>query len=56
MRCSGESIHTQKASIFEAKEDQSSLLEHLLEFNNKSKSKKEGKDEKRYLRKSIYFL
>ena len=52
MRSFGESIYTHKASIVEAEEDQSSLLENLVKCNNKSKPKKKvGKDKKEILMK-----
>ena len=40
------SIYTRKTNIVEVEEDQSSLLNNTVEFNNKSKAKsKEGKAE-----------
>ena len=52
MRSFGESIYAHKASIVEAEEDQSSLLENLVKCNNKSKPKKKvGKDKKEILMK-----
>ena len=39
IRSFSESIYTRKASIVEAEEDQSNLLENLVEFNNKSRTK-----------------
>ena len=44
----GERIYTCKATMVEAEEDQSNLLENLVVFNNKSRQKnKQGKDKKR---------
>ena len=52
----GESICTCKASIVEAKEDQSNLLGNLVESNNKSRQKnKEGRN-KRKIYQSAYAL
>ena len=46
------SIYTRKASIVEVKEDQSNLLENLVEINNKHRPKnKESKDKKQILTK-----
>ena len=39
MRSFGENIYTRKAGLFEAEEDESILLEYLVEFNDKSKPK-----------------
>ena len=55
IRSFGESFNTQKASIVEAREDQSNLLKNIEEFNNKSRPKnKEGKDKKRDTYESAY--
>ena len=41
-----------KASIADVKEDQSNLLENIIEFDDKSRPRsKEGKDEKEVLKK-----
>ena len=43
-------IYARKDNITEVEENQSNLLENLVELNNKSRPKtKEGKDKKRYL-------
>ena len=42
IRSFAESLYTCKASIAEAKEGQSNLLENLVEFNNKFRTKKRG--------------
>ena len=52
IRSFGESIYTHKASIVEAEENQSNLLESLVELNNKSRPKNhKGKDKKKILKK-----
>ena len=57
IRSFDESIYTLKASIVKVEEDQSNLLENLVEFNNKSGPKiKEGKNEKRGTYESAYEL
>ena len=57
MRSFGENIYTRKASLFEAEEDESILLEYLVEFNDKSKPKnKNGKHKKRDTYESAYTL
>ena len=49
IRSFGDSIYTFKINIDKAEMDQSSLLENMVKFNNKSKPKtKEGKAKKRY--------
>ena len=40
-RSFGDNIHTGKTSIDEAKTNQSNLLESMIEFNNKTRLKKE---------------
>ena len=48
VRSFSESIATCKASMVEAEEDQSNLLENLVKFKNKSRpKKKEGNDKKK---------
>ena len=48
MRSFGDSIYTFKINIDKAEMNQSSLLENMVKFNNKSKPKtKEGKAKKR---------
>ena len=57
IRSFAESIDTRKASIVKAREDQSNLIEKLVEFNNKSRPKnKEGNDKKRDTYESAYAL
>ena len=47
IRSFSESIYSGKITIDEAEEDQSNLLENMVEFNNKSRPKnKEGKEKK----------
>ena len=47
IRSFGDNIYTNKTKIDEAEMDQSSLLENMVKFNNKSKPKtKEGKAKK----------
>ena len=43
IRSFGESIYTSKASIVEADEDESNLLKNLVEFNIKSRPKKQSR-------------
>ena len=43
IRSFGESIYTSKASIVEAEEDESNLLKNLVEFNIKSRPKKQSR-------------
>ena len=46
----GESIFTGKINIDEAEMDQSNLIENMVKFNNKSRSRsKEDKEKNRYL-------
>ena len=46
----GESIFTGKINIDEAEMDQSNLIENMVKFDNKSRSRsKEDKEKKRYL-------
>ena len=46
----GESIFTGKINIDEAEMDQSNLIENMVKFDNKSRSRsKEDKKKKRYL-------
>ena len=40
-RSFGDNIHTGKTSIDEAKTNQSNLLESMIEFNNKTRLRKE---------------
>ena len=52
-----ENIFTQKASIVEAQENQSTLLKTRVEFNNRSRTKnKGGKNKKRDTYESSYAL
>ena len=45
----GQNIYTRKINLVEAEEDQSNLLNNLVEFNNKSRARaREGKDKKEY--------
>ena len=41
IRSFGDNIYNRKISIDEAKMDQSNLLENMVEFNNKTRPKKE---------------
>ena len=50
IRSFGENISTGKINIDEVEMDQSSLIENMVKFNNKSRSRsKEDKEKKRYL-------
>ena len=52
IRSFGESIYTRKAKIFEAEQDQSNLLQNIVEFNNKSRpTTTEGKNKKEIVMK-----
>ena len=52
MRSFGDSIYTRKAGLVGAEEDQSNVLENIVEFNDKYRPKsKEGKDKKKVLMK-----
>ena len=51
VRSFGESIYTRKASIVEVEEDQTNLLENLVEFGNKSRLKQRGYNKKEILMK-----
>ena len=45
IRSFGKNIYTRKAKIFESEEDQSNLLQNIIEFNNKSRPRTtEGKN------------
>ena len=49
IRSFGDSIYTRKINIVQAEEDQSNLLNNIIEFNDRSRQRlKEGKDKKRY--------
>ena len=41
-------FHTGKINIDDAERDQSNLLENMVECNNESRPKKEGKEKKKY--------
>ena len=57
IRSFGNSIHTGKANVVKAKEDQSNLLHNIVEFNYKSRPRsKEGKTKKRDTYESAYAL
>ena len=57
IRSFGNSIHTRKANVVKAKEDQSNLINNTIEFNNKSRPRsKEGKAKKRDIYESAYAL
>ena len=53
----GESTYNHKANVTEAEGDQSNLLNNIVEFNDKSKTRsKEGNDKKRHTYESAYAL
>ena len=53
-----DSIYTHKINVVKAEEDQSSLLNNIIEFHNKFRPRsKEGKDKKEILMKMhVHFM